>query len=78
MAEAPRRQWSIEEIEAWGRSDALALQDMERGLTPTQVMAAQPRTEHPMGGSDDSWQDEWKRDVAAKQAAAFAELKGKS
>ena len=61
-----RRVWSIEEIEAWGRNDIPALAGA----------AAPEPTPDPAGPkSDASWHDEWRRDVAAKQKAAFEAMK---
>ena len=57
-----KRQWSIDEIKAWGRSDTAAL-------------SGEPPAPEPAAKSDDSWQEQWKHDVAAKQQAAYEELK---
>ena len=61
-------QWSIEEIEAWGRNDIAALKGMESGQPVTEAQR-QP------GEPPENWRDEWKEEVAAKQRAALERMK---
>jgi len=59
--------WTMEEIEAWGRNDIAALKGIEREPAGP---ARDPNTK-----SDDTWQEQWKSDVARKQAEDIARLR---
>jgi Phage terminase large subunit len=70
-----KRQWSVEEIMAWGRDDIAAVTQLEGTIATMPDAAPIPA---PNGGdakSDDSWQDQWRADVAARQKAAYERMK---
>jgi hypothetical protein len=63
--EKPKRPWSIEEIEAYGRDDLAVAIAIERG--------SEPEPNPPK--SDGSWRDEWIRQVRERRAAAYEILR---
>ncbi|MGO8683978.1 MAG: hypothetical protein ACLQUT_05295 [Thermoleophilia bacterium] len=69
--EKPKRPWSIEEIEAYGRDDLAAALALERGIKP----GIEPDPEPNTSKSDNSWQDEWRQQVKDRRAAAYEILK---
>ena len=64
-----KRQWSMAEIEAYGRDDIEELRRLEGGVSA--------HVEDQVAPPSESWQEQWRKDVAEKQAKDYEALTGR-